>query len=114
MTTRRDLTLIQVNDETVDLAITQHDSGAAQDLTGATVECYLKPTAQTADDGAGVTKLSTATGEITITSAVGGTCQIAVPAAALTTAGTRWWRADVILSGKRRTCVYGPLHVVDA
>jgi hypothetical protein len=107
---RRDLKLIEGNPETVRETITDDDTGAALNLTGKVINFYVKPSADTVDTDPAVTKLSTATGEITMTDAANGICTVAVPPQA---AGTLWRRLDVVTGGQPKTAVYGPLYVLN-
>lgn len=102
------------NDENITSTITtnQPTAGTVLNLTGLTVEAFLKPSAATADADGSVWKGSTATGEVTITSAAGGQIEIAIPAAAMTTT-KGWLRIDVINTGKRKTAAYGAVTVTD-
>ena len=110
MGARRDLKLIEGNPETVRETVTDDDTGSPYDLTGATINFYIKPSADTADTDPSVTKLSTSTSEITVTDAAGGVCTVAVPPQA---AGTLWRRLDVVTAGQAKTAVYGPLYVLN-
>lgn len=110
MATKADLTLIEGNPETIRETITDDDTGLPRNLTGLTIEFYVKPDATVPDTDPSVVKLSTATGEVTITDAANGVCQVAVPAQA---AGTFWRRLDVIASGQRKTAIYGPMYVTN-
>lgn len=112
MPARRDLTLFENNEEKVNITITDDDTGAAQNLTGCPIVAYIKPTAQTADNALTVTQLSTASGDITVTNAVGGVARIVFPASVLV-AGKWWWRVDVTISGVVKTACYGPLRIID-
>lgn len=106
------LEVYERNDEVVDLTLTY--AGQAYNLTGKTIEMYLKPTSATADTDPSVFKLSTATGEIVITNpGTLGQAVASVPAADLVTAGSRFYRVDIIDAGKRRTALYGPLRVIN-
>lgn len=105
------------NDENVKVTLTtnQPTPGIALDLTGQTVEAYLKPSASTADGDASVWLGSSAGGSpaITITDAVQGQVEIAIPAAAVTTT-KGWLRVDVISAGgKRKTGPYGAVTVTN-
>jgi hypothetical protein len=112
--TRRELVLLQRNDETVRLNITQDDTGDPQDLTGVTVEVFIKPNAETADDDDAVTVLSTATSAIVIDPpGSDGIAILTVPAEVTATAGESWWRADCVVAGDRKTAMYGPFIVRD-
>lgn len=108
------ITLNENNDENVNFAITTNvpTVGTVLNLSGLTVEVYLKPSATTVDTDGAVWKGSTATGEVTITDAPNGLCTVSIPAATVQDT-KRWYRCDVISSGKRKTAVYGNVTVVD-
>lgn len=107
---RRDLKLIEGNPETVRETVTDDDTGLPLNLTGKTINFYVKPSADTADTDPAVTKLSTATSGVTVTDAANGVCAVAVPAQV---AGTLWRRLDVVTAGQPKTAVYGPLYVLN-
>jgi hypothetical protein len=107
---RRDLTLVEGNPETVKEIVTDDDTGLPFNLTGTTVEFWIKPDATVPDTDPSVVKLSTSTGEVTLTDAAGGVATVAVPAQS---AGTSWRRLDVVSGGSRKTAVYGPLYVIN-
>ena len=113
MPSRRELVLLQRNDETVRLAITQDDTGDPQDLTGVTVEVFIKPNAETDDDDAAVTVLSTPTDIAIDPPSTDGIAILTVPAEVTATAGESWWRADCVVAGDRKTAMYGPFIVRD-
>lgn len=102
------------NDENVLVAVTTNrpTDGTPLDLTGAVVECFLKPSAATADADGSVWKGSTATGEITVTDAPAGEVEIEIPGTAVQQA-KGFMRVDVIADGKRKTGPYGPVVVTD-
>lgn len=108
MPVSHELTLYEANNEVANVTIYEEGTDTPQDLTGATVEIYLKASASATD--ASATKLSTATGEITITDAADGEVTVVFPAQS---AGVTWWRIDAVISGQRRTAAYGRLIVVD-
>lgn len=104
------LTLDENNDETVDLTVT---ADALIDPNQATFELVIKASAA-ADDADGTT-LTDEDG-LTVTSTepsktIALTANI--PASVLETPGTRFWRLDVIVDGKRGTAMYGPLRIRD-
>lgn len=114
MPTRRELVLLQRNDETVRLAITQDDTGDPQDLTGVTVEVFIKPNAETDDTDDAVTVLSTADSGIVIDPpAAEGIAVLTVPAELTAVAGESWWRVDCVVGDSRKTAMYGPFVVRD-
>lgn len=114
MATNAALSLNENNDEVIRVTITtnQPSAGTPLDLTGMTLEVYVKPSAATADTGAGVWKGTSTGGDITITDAANGKVAIAVPAADVTTS-QGWWRLDVLNAGLRKTAAYGALTVLD-
>lgn len=109
------ITLNENNDENIKCTITTNDptDGTTLNLTGFTVEAYLKTAAATAD-GDGTTWMgSTATTGVVFTVAASGTIEVQIPASAVTVAKT-WWRVDVInASSKRKTAVYGTVTVTN-
>lgn len=110
MGVRRDLKLLEANTETVRETVTDDDSGDPLDLTGKVIEFLIKPNDLTADAADTVVTLSTATGEITVTDAAAGICEVEVPPQ---TPGTYWRRLDVINpSNDRKTAIYGALYVI--
>lgn len=117
MAIRRDLTgddaLRESNDEDLDVTLTTNkpSPGTIINLTGKSLEAFLKPAASTPDGDASVWKGTSGT-EITITDAPGGKASIAIPAAAVGTP-KKWWRIDVISAGKRKTALYGDVAVTD-
>lgn len=107
-----DIVLAEFNDETVNLAITS--SGSALNITGYTLEMYLKPVRGSADTATGVVKLSTATGEITITNGPGGLATVAIPASDFTSVNDiyTFYRVDTIdTNSKRNTAIFGLVTV---
>ncbi|OLE27989.1 MAG: hypothetical protein AUG44_08795 [Actinobacteria bacterium 13_1_20CM_3_71_11] len=86
--------------------------GTVLDLTGKSLEAFLKPSKATADIDGSVWKGTTTGGQITVTDAVNGKATISVPAASVTTS-MGWWRCDVVSGGLRKTAVYGVVTVVD-
>lgn len=114
MASQISLTLNENNDENINVVVTTNNPspGTPLNLTGLTVEGYLKVSPATADADASTWKGSTATAEVTVTDAVNGKASIAVPASAIATTKS-WWRCDVISGGKRKTAAYGSVTVVD-
>ncbi len=102
------LTLYENNDEKMNLTITSNVVGFS--LVGKSMEAFVKASAATPDNDAGVWTGDTTGGEIVIEDA--DNAYVMVPAAAVTTT-KGWYRVDVISGGLRKTAVYGPLTVVD-
>jgi len=101
-----DIVLAEFNDETLNLTITSN--GSAYNITGLELDMYLKPQAGVADGAAGVVKLSTVTGEITITNGAGGLATVAIPNADLTSTGAfTFYRVDIVAAGKKNTAIFG-------
>lgn len=111
MATYQELTVYELNDETLGLAVVGEDTGTAYDLASVTLEMLIKPTADTPDAEAVI--LSTTTGEITITDAADGLAEVRIDRTHLAEAGDLVWRLDLVVEGTRRTAVYGPLRVIN-
>lgn len=109
MPSRRELALLQRNTETVRLTILDEDTGTPQDLTGVTVEVYVKPSAETDDDDPSVTLLTA----VAQSPASAGIATLTVPADVLAAAGESWWRVDCVAGDSRKTAMYGPFIVRD-
>src|ERR1700743_106706 len=115
MATQQALTLNENNDEDVAITITTNTPTAntPEDLTGDSLEVYLKLSPQTADTDPSSWKGSTGTGEIVVTAVVNGKATVSLPAASVTTS-VKWWRVDVVDGdGLRKTAVYGAVTVID-
>lgn len=104
-----DILLAEFNDETLNLTLTS--GGGALNITGLEIDVFLKTAAGAADSDPSTIKLSTATGEVTITSGPGGLANVAIPATDLTGLGIGFWRCDVVNGGKRNTAIYGTVTV---
>lgn len=114
MATQQAITLNENNDENVKVTATTNvpTDGTALNLTGMTVEAFLKPSKASADNDAAGWTGSTATSGVTVTDAANGKFTISIPAAKVTTTQT-WWRADAVSGGLRKTIIYGVVTVVD-
>lgn len=114
MAVKRDLTLNENNDEEILAVLTtnQPTAGTALNLTGLTLEAFLKVDAATSDVDGSTWKGTTAGGQITVTNAAGGEVSISVPASAITTS-MGWWRLDVLSGSLRKTALYGAVTVTD-
>lgn len=108
MPTEQALTLYEGNDEKLNFAITSNIEGFT--LIGTSIEAFVKASAATPDNDAGVWKGTTTGGEVVIDDASNG--YASVPASAVTTT-KGWYRIDVISGGLRKTAAYGRLTVVD-
>lgn len=103
------LTLYEANDEKLNFTITSNVVGF--NLAGVDeIEVYVKATAATADNDAGVWKGTVALGDVVIEDDDSG--YVIVPATAVTTT-KHWYRIDIISDALRKTAVYGELTVVD-
>jgi hypothetical protein len=111
---KRDLTLNENNDEEILAALTtnQPADDTALNLTGKTLEAFLKVSASTSDTDPGTWIGTSGGGQVTVTDAPGGEISIAVPASAVTTA-MGWWRVDVLSGGLRKTALYGAVTVTN-
>lgn len=112
MPKQQDIVLNQRNDETLDLAITD-EAGAAENISGKTVEIRFKPLAATPDTDPSVIVLSSAGGSpaITFTDAANGLATANVPNTNTMSDRYWWWRCDVLAGATRRTAIYGNLKI---
>lgn len=109
--TENDLTFMERNDPTVTFTI-QTKSGStttAVNLTGKTVELYLKTGPTVADTDATVRKYTVGDG-ITVTDATAGTISVAMTWTDLE--GKSCYHLDVLTSGRRLTHSYGGISFV--
>lgn len=103
------LTLYEKNDEKLNFIITSNVVGFS--LLGADeIEVYVKASAATPDDDAGVWVGTLTDGDVVVDDADSG--YVIVPNTAVTTTKT-WYRMDIIVDAIRKTAVYGTLTVVD-
>ena len=102
------LTLYENNDEKLNLTISSNVVGFS--LVGKDLEAFVKASASTPDDDAGVWMGTSDDGDIVIEDE--DNAYVLIPAAALTTT-KGWYRVDVLAGGLRKTAVYGTLTVVD-
>lgn len=108
----QNLSLAEFNDETIDLTITAN--GVAMNLTGYTVNVYLKTKAGVSDTDPSTLKLSSAgtNPAVVITSATTGAVQVSIPNADLASTGSTFWRCEVVDStGKQNTVFYGAVAI---
>lgn len=107
------LEVIEGNDPVVTLTVTR--DGEPVDLTGSTLNLYVKASASTADASALFTYSSGGgSPKITITDATGGIASIAFAKADLATPGTYWYKVNVTFStGKVETVIAGTFKVVN-
>jgi hypothetical protein len=108
MTAWQDLAVVENNDVTFHLALTQDDD--AFNPTGYTLTVYLKASQTTPDSAA--TTFTVGNG-LTVTSAVLGKVDWTLPHTATGTPGTLWWRIDAVDgSGNRTNLMLGNLNVM--
>jgi hypothetical protein len=116
VTQQRDIGLNENNDEKVNFALTTNDpaEGTPLDLTGMSLEFFLKPSKSTDDGAAGVWTGSTDTGEVVVTTPAAGECYVRIPRAHVTLS-QGWYRLDVteVASDLLKTSVYGAVTVTD-
>lgn len=112
MTNSESLTLNQGNDEDLLILVRTNVpvANTPLDLTGCTVEVLLKLSPDTADSDASTWTGSSAGIGVQITDAIHGVVSVSIPAGNINPA-YRWWRCDVISTGKRKTAVYGIVSV---
>jgi hypothetical protein len=108
------LTLNENNDEDVIVTIKTNVpvDNTVLNLTGTTVEAFLKQSASISDTDASTWKGSSAGSGVALTDPTNGICTVSIPAASVLTS-MHWWRVDVISAGKRKTAVFGAVSVQD-
>jgi len=104
-----DINLGEFNDETLAVAIT--NNGVAYDLTGKTLQALFKTAAGVLDTDPSTITLTSPSGGIVVTNAVGGLANIAIPKADLQNAGITFWRCDVVGGGLQNTAIFGKVAV---
>lgn len=111
-----DIVLSEFNDETLNLTLTSGNppSPPPLPLTGLALDMFLKPSAGIPDATPGVIKLSTTTGEITITNVLGGLATVAIPNVDLTDPNAyTFYRVDTVDgTGKRNTAIFGKVSII--
>jgi hypothetical protein len=106
-----DITFNEFNDMTCALTITKNS--AAYNLTGIELDMFLKTAAGVPDSDPSVVKLSTTTGEITITNAAGGLATAVVPDADNSGTTIAFYRVDAVDgSGLRNTALFGKVTII--
>lgn len=113
MATYQELTLYELNDETISLALSEPDDQQPHDLTGADLELIVKSSVDQEDSDPETLVVDTQSGAIVVDDAAAGLATATIQRGELTTPGELVWRLDVVRSGTRRTAVYGVLRVVD-
>lgn len=108
MPTQQALTLYENNDEKLNFVVTSNIEDFT--LLGTDIEAFVKVSAATPDNDAGVWKGTSDGGEVVIED--GTTGYVMVPASAVTTT-KGWYRIDVVSGGLRKTAGYGALTIVD-
>jgi hypothetical protein len=104
-----DITLGEFNDETLDVSITS--GGSPFNITGLTMEMYLKTAAGVSDTDPSTVKLTTPT-DITITNGPGGLATVVIPNADLQPGdNVGFYRYDILQAGKRHTALFGKVTV---
>jgi len=114
MTTTQRAVVQQNNDETLQFTVYARDTAPADqpfNITGMTLDFWIKSTSLTPDTDPSTVHLSTSTGEITATQPTLGICQVTIAKSRLATAGTRWYRLDVTSGGQVRTAGKGDLVI---
>jgi hypothetical protein len=104
-----DIILGEFNDET--LAVAVLNNGVAQDLTGKTLQALFKTAAGVLDTDPSTVTLTSSSGGIVVTNAVGGLATITIPRADLASAGVTFWRLDVVAAGLQNTAMYGKVSI---
>ena len=114
------ITLNEANDEEVICFVTTNrntDGTVANppiplNLTGVSLEAYLKIGPKTLDSDGSTWKGTSTAGDIVVMDAVAGKVAVNIPGTAISTS-MAWWRLDTISSGKRKTAMGGTVTVND-
>lgn len=88
--------------EVIRFTFKPEDAALGERLTlveGIDVEMYIKPRGNVRDTDPRTTLLSTTTGEVTVTDAVNGVCEVAVPASVTRRVDVLYFRVDVVGAG---------------
>jgi len=101
------LNLLEFNDVTIDIAVTQN--GSPYNLTGVTVNLLFKTAAGTPDANALVFSSGGGSPAITITNAAGGLAVATIPNTDLDNEVYFFYRLDVVNAGLTNTCLSGPI-----
>ena len=108
MATNTVINVLQGNDATVNLGVLS-DTGASQDCTGLTPVMTVKGYELAPDTGA--TQLTIGAGLAWVTQAE-GTLTATLSHELLASAGSLWWRLDLLDDvGDRTTAMFGPLII---
>jgi len=110
MTSTMRMTLLQNNDETVQLPFMTSDA-VYPIPAGTVVDFWIKLQSTTPDADPSTVHLSTTTGEVQITDAMNGIATVTIGHAHLAASGLFWWRCDALVQGSRKTAGYGPLQI---
>ena len=104
------ISVLQGNDVTVDLSVTEGDDTTPQNLAGLTPSLLIKPSSVSPDSAA--TATLTTTSGLTVTDEAGGLLTALLSHTILAAAGTQWYRLDLTdTSGDRTTALYGLLVI---
>jgi hypothetical protein len=101
------LNLLEFNDVTMDLAIT--NNGSPYNLSGATLNMLFKTAAGTPDANALIFSTAGGSPAITITNASAGLAVAQIPNADLQSETYGFYRIDVVVGGFQNTAVSGPI-----
>ncbi len=107
------LTITRSDDETLDVLVTNEDTGAVVNLTSATLKWMAKRRRNDADVDALITK-AIGTG-VTVTNAVGGVAEVAIAAAdtdAITPGAYYWELQSVDAASKTHTLAGGRIVIL--
>lgn len=113
-TTEKEIKVVENNDPLVTVTVRVKDEDGnrrAYDLTGATIQLYVKSAREDTDAAALFTYTSST--EIVVTDATGGVLTIQFAASDIDSAGTYYYHLDAIKNLKRQTVMFGPLKVVN-
>jgi hypothetical protein len=107
-----DITLNEFNDMTLTALLTS--SGSPVNITTAEIDMFLKTQAGVADGDASTVKLSTTTGEITITNGAGGAITVVIPDTDNNSLEFGFYRIDIVTASGtlRNTALFGKVTII--
>lgn len=107
-----DITLNEFNDMTLTALLTS--SGSPVNITSAEIDMFLKTQAGVADGDASTVKLSTTTGEITITNPTGGGITVVIPDSDNNSLDFGFYRIDIVTASGtlRNTALFGKVTII--
>jgi len=112
------LKIVREDDPTTVFALSSRRANSSvvdvPNLAGTTVELYIKTSQEQMNSDVGVIKYSTGTGQISVVAPPETSGQVVVNWSHGDIATHKFYRLDIITSGRRLTYAYGPVEIVMA